>query len=76
MDANGLSWTGMSHYDNNNIQITDGFHSHDVIFEQSYRETVGDSLNFNNSIEPPPDANGNYEESRPDNCKMLICIKY
>lgn len=75
MTDNGLSWTGMSHFSNENIQITDGFHSHDIVFENSYRTNSNDNLIFNNSIEPPLQS-GNHEESKPINYKMLICIKY
>ena len=75
MTDNGLSWTGMSHFSNENIQITDGFHSHDIVFENSYKTNPTDKLEFNNSIEPPL-INGNHEESKPINYKMLICIKY
>ena len=75
MTNNGLSWIGMSHYSNDNIQITDGFHSHDIVFENSYKTNPKDTLEFNNSIEPPLN-NGNHEESKPINYKMLICIKY
>ena len=75
MTDNGLSWTAMSHYSNDNIQITEGGHSHDVVFENSYKTNPKDTLEFKNSIEPPLD-NENHEESKPINYKMLICIKY